>query len=207
MFKTYEQIIEMTDGERKEYKKEMKNTEYFVRTKVHYYDFATGLISACNGGKSSDGIDINAIFRASPWSLGDNLCQLDGKVFECIEFLSWVNGDYDSKKLKELNSPDEFTKPTEFTVEVWTTIDKTQWKLTSTITFEGVEWKEAFHGDEGGGDRCCAGHAKFTYQNMYEIPCDGEIIKIPAPYEYSNQQLLEILKKRVYKGTMLENKF
>ncbi len=189
----------------------MLKTESFIRARIHYHDFLTGLVNALNNGIPNKGIDTDAIFTVRTLEVNDKdkSCFMMGRFFECIEFLTWTIGTYDAKKLKEMKSPEGFQRPTKFSIENWDLIEENKeglidinkWQLTSTTIFDGVEWLEASHSGDG-GDRCCAGVTKFNYKTMCTIPCDdGRIIEVPDKY-----LLNRILKKEVYKGTILETK-
>lgn len=160
--------------------------QYYIRAKIDFFDFATGLL---NGGS----VPMNTIFNATP-SYDGEIGTITGSLFECISFLTFVNGSYDSRDLKEMKSPDNFKKPEDFIIEEWeTTNDNYHWKLVNEIKHEGVQWLTAKHTGDG-GDRCCAGEATFSFTNKTITTCNGPERIIPSNERYPQLELVRMLR-------------
>lgn len=167
----------------------------------NYFSFATALMSRMNGGP--DTVPIYTTLEVDV-SYHEKDGALSSRLFDCCEFLTFVNGSYDAKDLEEMKSPEGFEKPTSFEYETWEMQDDKEmlWKRVSRTRVEGVKWQNAFHTGDG-GDRCCAGIANFTFESKNSVLCEENCqVQIPPGVTYPGGRLVEYIpnSRSKYRG-------
>ena len=179
-----------------------KDRRHYLRAEVDYFDFVTGLIGKLTNGPQR----AKTKFILHIWPTYDDInkvCHMDGALFECCQFLSWVNGTYDAEDLRSLDykskwAPEGFKSPEQFTYETWKMLDNEfKWQLVEETTVSGVKWLSAKHSGDG-GDRCCAGITTFSYEDRrIDKIEDGPIIEMPSNTRYPAQTLIDWVKQGI----------